>query len=86
LLPGQIPNDRLFKTISPSFAHYPAGQFKFVLGSPTAIDIEARQLQVSAPSDEEMKLNYDFLILGTGSQTKGDTPFKSTGSTEDAVH
>jgi apoptosis-inducing factor 2 len=82
LLPEQIPDDKLFQPIAAGFAHYPAGQFEFVLGTATGIDVEAKQLKISGPAAKETKLDYDFLILGTGSNTKGDTPFKSIGSTE----
>lgn len=81
LLPEQIPDGKLFCPIAPGFSHYPAGQFEFVLGSATGLDVEAKQLEVD-DCRRKTKLDYDFLILGTGSNTKGDTPFKSLGSTE----
>jgi NADH dehydrogenase FAD-containing subunit len=82
LLPDQIPDDKLFQPIAPGFAHYPAGLFEFVLGTAISIDVEAKQLEVSVSAGKPTKLAFDFLVLGTGSQTKGDMPFKSMGSTE----
>jgi NADH dehydrogenase FAD-containing subunit len=50
---------------------------------------ESKQLHVTRPDGKDKNLGYDFLILGTGSTTKVDTPFKSRGSTEatkEAIH
>lgn len=88
VVPGQIPDDKLFQPIAAGFSHYPAGQFEFVLGSVEGVDVEAKKLKLSGATGDRT-LDYDFLILGTGSSTKGDAPYKSVGTTEatrDALH
>jgi NADH dehydrogenase FAD-containing subunit len=39
-------------------------------------------MTISSSTDKQT-LDYDFLILATGSRAKGDAPFKGVGSTED---
>ncbi|KAH9904156.1 hypothetical protein F4778DRAFT_734218 [Xylariomycetidae sp. FL2044] len=86
MIPGQFSDEELFLPIAPGFAQYPAGQVEFVLGSATGLDTERKQLIVADASDadgsKEKKVDYDILIIGTGSSTQGDSPLKSRGSTE----
>lgn len=90
LLPGQISDDQLFQPIAAGFSGYPAGWLEFIEGRGVSFDVEAKQVGiVSAAGDEQKMLGYDFLILATGSTTKGDVPFKSmdsTAATKRAVH
>lgn len=96
LLPGQIADDQIFKSIAAGFKRYPTSQFEFVLGSAENLDVEARKIEISTGSggNGTTNLDYDFLILATGSRTKGDRdgvqmPFKNFSSTEetkDALH
>lgn len=81
ILPGQIPDDKLFQPIAAGFSHYPKGQFEFILGSATGIDVEANQLEISKSDIKTTKLDYDYLILGSGSKAKEGLPLKSLGST-----
>jgi len=46
------------------------------------LDVEAKKVAISS-STGTSTLEYDFLILATGSRAKGDAPFKGVGSTED---
>jgi apoptosis-inducing factor 2 len=59
-----------------------ANQFKFVLGSAESVNVEAKHVGISG-STGASTLDYDFLIIATGSRAKGDAPFKGVGSTED---
>jgi NADH dehydrogenase FAD-containing subunit len=90
LLPGQISDEQLFQPIAAGFATYPAAQFEFMLATATGIDIGGKKLEIiSGPDGESRKIDYDYLILGTGSRTTADSPFKSRGSTEatkEALH
>lgn len=89
LLPGQIPDDKLFQPIAVGFSHYPKSRFEFILGSATGIDVEANQLEISESDIKTTKLGYDYLILGSGSNAKEGLPLKSLGSsnaTKDALH
>ena len=88
LVPGQIPDDKIFQAIAPGFKQYPADKFEFIVGSAESLDVETKKVTV-AGSEGQKVLDYDILILATGSSTKGDVPLKGRGSTEatkDAVH
>ncbi|KAG5924287.1 hypothetical protein E4U42_004704 [Claviceps africana] len=91
-IPGQISDDQIFRSIREGFSQY-GDKFEFVLGSATAVDAEAKSLKVTVAAADgaghEQSVPYDVLILATGTHTKVDTPYKSTGSTEgtkDALH
>ena len=78
IIPGQFSDDDLFRPIIPGFANYPVGLIEVVVGSLTSVDVESKTLVVDGKT-----LDYDILILGTGTHVKGeDMPLKSLGSTE----
>ena len=87
-MPGQLPDEKLFQPIAFGFNKYPASQFEFILASAKSLGVEARQVVISGSTGDNV-LDYDYLILATGSHTTGGTPFKGLGSTEatkDALH
>jgi uncharacterized NAD(P)/FAD-binding protein YdhS len=88
LIPGQFSDDQLFQPIAAGFSQYPDDQFEFVLAFAEALDFTAKTVRISGHTGQNT-LSYDFLILATGSHTKGDAPFKGKGSTEatkEALH
>jgi apoptosis-inducing factor 2 len=88
VVPGQLTDEQLFKPIAAGFSQYPASKFEFILASAEHLDIEAKKVWISSSTGKET-LDYDFLVLATGSHTKENTPFKELGSTEatkDALH
>lgn len=88
LVPGQLTDDKLFQPLAAGFAQYPSDRFELIVGSAENVNVDAKQVEISGVVGKRT-LDYDFLILGTGSNTKGDTPVKSLGSTEatkDALH
>ncbi|MCJ1387733.1 hypothetical protein MMC18_000576 [Xylographa bjoerkii] len=85
LVPGQLADEKLFQPITAGFSKYPATQFKFILAKAESLDVEAKTVGISG----NQTLDYDYLILATGSHTKGEAPFKGLGTTEetkDALH
>jgi apoptosis-inducing factor 2 len=87
LIPGQFASEKLFKSITEGFKQYSSNQFEFVLGFAQSLDPAARKVGVSTGSEEQKTLDYDFLIIATGSRNKegnvGATiPFKGLDSTE----
>ena len=92
LVPGQLTDEDLFQPIAAGFTQYPARQFEFVLASAKSLNVEARNVKISlsgSTAGYEKKLDYDFLILATGSHAREGTPFKGLGSTKatkDALH
>ncbi|KAF2692226.1 FAD/NAD(P)-binding domain-containing protein [Lentithecium fluviatile CBS 122367] len=81
LIPGQIPDEKLFQPITGGFAQY-GNKFEFILGTATGVDVDGKRLVVIDAEGNETRIGYDYLVLGAGSQTKVDGPFKSSGSTE----
>jgi apoptosis-inducing factor 2 len=82
LVPGQIPDDKIFQAIAPGFKQYPADRFEFVAGTAENLDVEAKKVTVAGSTGQTV-LNYDILILATGSSTKEDIPLKGRGTTEE---
>lgn len=84
ILPGQIPEEKMFQDIAQGFQGYPAGLVEVVIGTATGVDAEGKKAVVAVGEEgtKTLEFEYDILILGTGSQTKEATPFKSLGSTD----
>ena len=85
LVPGQLSDDRVFQPISTGFRKYTPSQFEFIVASAESLDVVARKVVLST----NVTINYDFLILATGSSVKEGTPLKtleSTEATKDALH
>ena len=85
VVPGQLTDEKLFQPIAAGFSRYPSSQFEFVLAKAESLDTEAKTVGITGGET----LNYDYLILATGSRTKNHTPFKgleSTEETRDALH
>ncbi|KAM0080342.1 hypothetical protein ACKRZS_007531 [Fusarium odoratissimum] len=87
IIPGTIPDDNLFQAIAPGFTKY-GDKFELIVGTATGIDINNKQVKVYKAGQETF-ISYDYLLIGTGSSTKAESPFKSRGSTDatrDYVH
>ena len=82
LIPGQIPDEKLWQPIAAGFSQYGSDKFEFVLGTATDIDVGGKKLVVATPGGNETRIGYDYLVVGSGSTTKVDGPWKSRGSTE----
>jgi apoptosis-inducing factor 2 len=81
IVPDQFTDDQLFVPIAPGFAQYPSSRFEFILASAESLDVEAKRVGISSATGHAT-LEYDFLILATGSRTTEPTPFKGLGPTE----
>lgn len=89
LIPGQLSESEMFRSIAAGFAQYPASQFEFITGVAETLNVEAKTVGISSDHGQKVMLKYDYLILATGSNAKGGVPFKNLASTEltkDAVH
>ena len=89
LIPGQLSDSEMFRPIAAGFAQYPASQFEFVAGMAESLNVEAKTVGISSGHGETVMLKYDYLILATGSNAKGEVPFKNLTSTEvtkDTLH
>ncbi|KAK0626658.1 putative FAD binding protein [Immersiella caudata] len=83
ILPGQIPDDKLFYPIVPSFSKYPAEQFDFVLGKAQAVDPISNLVTVRKNDGFEETIKYDELVIATGSSYSDGVPFKDMNTTEE---
>jgi NADH dehydrogenase FAD-containing subunit len=85
IIPGEIPDEALFKMIEPGFDKYPKSRFEFVLGTATTLDLEGNAVQVQPPSGPSRTITYDQLVIATGSSLASDIPFKNLGSYEETI-
>ncbi|KAF7961092.1 hypothetical protein EAE96_000759 [Botrytis aclada] len=84
IVPGGIPDEKIFASIATGFKQYTADQFEFVVGTAEGLDVENKTVVVSGDSGRS-SLNYDILILATGSRPKEESPFKGKGSYQESL-
>jgi NADH dehydrogenase FAD-containing subunit len=58
-----------------------ATQFEIILATAKSVNVVAKKVGISSATGSGL-LDYDFLIVATGSHAKADVPYKSLGSTE----
>jgi len=80
-VPDEFADEQLFQLIAPGFAQYPSSQFEFIIASAESLDIKAKKVEISSVTGHTW-LEYDILVLATGTRTKESSPFKGVGSTE----
>lgn len=88
VLPEQLTDEQLFRPVADGFKKYSNNEFDFVLASAETVSPETKTVEIFGPAGKR-SLDYDFLILATGSRTNGNTPLKglsSTEATKDALH
>ena len=77
-LVGVYGDEKGFRKIAPGFERY-GDRFEFVVGVAETLDVKSKIVGLAGGR----VLEYDSLILATGSRTKEVTPFKGFGSTEE---
>lgn len=82
IIPGQIADDEVFAAIEPAFSKYPPSSFEFVLGRATEVDPYHKRVGIETESGIR-EINYDVLVVTTGSSSMGNMPWKSQGSHKD---
>ena len=85
VIPGAIPNDQLFLSISEGFARYPPANFEFVLGKAEGIDVEENSVTVVTNNGIDRVIGYDHLVIATGSRIRSGLPFKPIGAHEETL-
>lgn len=85
ILPDKFGHDKIFLPFEPAFAKYSRSKFEHILGTAQSLDPEANRVVV-LPKDAEKELQqqtiqYDTLIIATGSSFKEDMPFKNLADT-----
>lgn len=89
VISGTIPDDHLFLPIEPGFARYSSKQFEFVQGKAESISVGKNKVAVVRNDGTVAILEYDQLVIATGSQVHNNLPLKSIGTygqTLDALH
>lgn len=82
IIPGEIPDDKLFLPIAAAFQHYSSEEFEFVLGAAQSIRTHDNTVEVKLNNGTTSELQYDQLVIATGSRLKSDLPLKPIGSHE----
>lgn len=85
ILPDHIPDEDLFYPIAAGFSQYSTKQFEFIVASAENLDVEQKKVGITGGRVVE----YDILVIATGTKIVGDIPLKNLGSTEetrDKVH
>ncbi|KAH8425255.1 NAD(P)/FAD-dependent oxidoreductase [Aspergillus melleus] len=88
ILPGQISDEKIFLPIAAGFKQYKNSQYEIITGRAQSLDFETKTVEIIDESGERT-LDYDYLVLATGSRTAGDIPFKTLDTTEktrEALH
>jgi len=86
VIPGEFADDVLFKPFQPGFSKYTAAQFEFVEGTATGLDPANNAVQVEARGKGIQTLNYDHLVIATGSRASAPgLPYKTLGSHQETL-
>ncbi|KAI0478481.1 hypothetical protein GGR56DRAFT_324337 [Xylariaceae sp. FL0804] len=88
IVPGVLKEEDYTREIAPGFAKYPAEAFEFIIGTAEAVEPEARTVRVACEGGsgggEQRTLNYDQLVLATGTRCVDSTvPWKNNGTYEE---
>ncbi|KAK3945016.1 hypothetical protein QBC46DRAFT_278287 [Diplogelasinospora grovesii] len=83
ILPGMMEDEKVLLPIAPAFAKYPADQFEFIVGKAEQVNPKSRSVIVAKNDGASRTVNYDELVIATGSTFKEDMPFKLLSSTEE---
>ncbi|KAF4120195.1 NADPH-dependent 2,4-dienoyl-CoA reductase, sulfur reductase, or a related oxidoreductase [Geosmithia morbida] len=86
LIPGQIPDDKVFAALDLQFGQYKdADKFEFILGVATQLDPTSKSVTVTPNADggADRTISYDKLLITTGARTVDGLPWKTLGSTEE---
>jgi NADH dehydrogenase FAD-containing subunit len=81
VIPGLVPDEKIFQPIQPGFAKYSSSNFEFVLGTAESVDPKAKKVEIETESGAR-EVAYDILVVTTGSRAIGNTPWKQVGSYE----
>lgn len=85
IVPGLLKEEQYAQPIEKGFAKYPADAFEFIVGSAEGVDIADKTVKI-ATKDGERVLNYDHLVLATGTRAVNETvPWKSNGTYEETA-
>lgn len=84
-------DEKIFLPLAPGFAKYGASKFEHVVGTAQSLDPETNRVVVSTKANEQQQrtIDYDTLVIATGSSFKEAMPFKNladTATTKNEIH
>lgn len=90
ILPNGFDDDKIFIPLGPGFAQYGDSKFEHVVGTAQTLEPESNRVVLSLNADQQQQIiDYDTLIIATGSSCRENMPFKSlidTTTTKDGIH
>ncbi|KAI9151418.1 Oxidoreductase ptaL [Paramyrothecium foliicola] len=85
VVPGEIADEKLFIPIQPAFERCSPDNFEFVLGNARHIRHDESAVDVALIHGGKRGIDYDHLVIATGSRIAIDVPLKLTGSYESTL-
>lgn len=82
IIRGEIPDDQLFLPIKPAFAKYSTDDFEFILGAAVGITAKDNVVTVMTNDAVSRSIEYDQLVIATGSRLASNLPMKCIGTHE----
>ncbi|AEO56359.1 hypothetical protein MYCTH_2301177 [Thermothelomyces thermophilus ATCC 42464] len=83
IVPNRIGENKIFLPIAPTFAKYPSDQYELVHGVAKEVVPDANVVEVRGNDGSARTIQYDELVIATGSSFKNGMPFKNLSSTEE---
>lgn len=85
ILPDKFGHEKIFLPFLPAFAKYSPSKFEHILGTAQSLDPEANRVVVLSTSSKneqhQRTIEYDTLVIATGSSFKENMPFKNLTDT-----
>ncbi|KXJ88331.1 hypothetical protein Micbo1qcDRAFT_207583 [Microdochium bolleyi] len=86
IIPGAVPDDKLFIPIKDNLTRYPPENWEFVLGKATSLNPDTNTVDVLLNSGVQQTIPYDQLVIATGSRMNGGgLPLKLIGTSEETI-
>ncbi|KAK7748637.1 hypothetical protein SLS53_000658 [Cytospora paraplurivora] len=86
IVPGQITNEQLFQPLTAAFERYPKDSYEVIIGAAEKVDPGSRTVLVSLPGGPPRTLDYDQLVVATGSRSTTSTvPWKVLDTYDETV-
>ncbi|KAI1386696.1 FAD/NAD(P)-binding domain-containing protein [Hypoxylon trugodes] len=83
IVPDLLKEEQYSQPLEKGFAKYPADSFEFIVGSAEGVDVVDKTVKISTDNGTERVLNYDHLVLATGTRAVDNAvPWKSNGTHE----
>lgn len=82
IVPGQMPNEKVFISLEERFKEYPASKYEHVVGKAGSLDPDSKTVTVELINGGTQSVSYDYLVIATGSAAKDEMPWKLVDTVE----